>query len=50
MNLYLNMTQQAAPGTVSWAWLRLGLSQLKRKDVSNAIKSFQAALRGKSDD
>jgi tetratricopeptide (TPR) repeat protein len=28
-----------------WAWLRLGLYQMKHEDLNNAISSLQAALR-----
>ncbi|GAB1600098.1 tetratricopeptide repeat protein 37-like [Argonauta hians] len=39
-----SVTAKAGPGRAKWAWLRLGLKQLKNEDPNNAVISFQAAL------
>ena len=38
--MYFTMISSA-----KWAWLRLGLYQVKHEDPTVAIASFQAALR-----
>ncbi|XP_033634939.1 tetratricopeptide repeat protein 37-like [Asterias rubens] len=45
VQLYRNVTQTAAAGTVKWAWLRLGLYYHHEGSPNEAIDSFQAALR-----
>ncbi|XP_060595460.1 tetratricopeptide repeat protein 37-like [Ruditapes philippinarum] len=40
-----NLTTRASAGCAKWAWLRLGLYQVKHEDPSIAIASFQSALR-----
>ncbi|XP_053375489.1 tetratricopeptide repeat protein 37-like [Mercenaria mercenaria] len=40
-----NVTKKASAGCAKWAWLRLGLYQVKHEDPSIAIASFQSALR-----
>ncbi|CAL1530763.1 unnamed protein product [Lymnaea stagnalis] len=43
-------TSQAAAGQVKWAWLRLGLHQIKHDDPTTAITSLQSALRADPND
>lgn len=43
--MLLNVTDRASAGCAKWAWLRLGLYQVKHEDPSVAIASFQSALR-----
>ncbi|XP_077989019.1 tetratricopeptide repeat protein 37-like isoform X1 [Glandiceps talaboti] len=43
--LYTSVTSKASAGSVKWAWLRLGLYQLKQRDCTQAVTSFQNALR-----
>ncbi|XP_055874018.1 tetratricopeptide repeat protein 37-like [Biomphalaria glabrata] len=43
-------TSQAAAGHAKWAWLRLGLYQIKQNDFDAAIISLQSALRGDPQD
>ncbi|PVD20045.1 hypothetical protein C0Q70_20539 [Pomacea canaliculata] len=45
-----NVTATAAAGCSKWAWLRLGLSQVRTGDSTNAIASFQSALRADPSD
>ncbi|XP_035667182.1 tetratricopeptide repeat protein 37-like isoform X1 [Branchiostoma floridae] len=45
LKLYVSVTSKASAGTAKWAWLRLGLYQLKHGDGTQAVKSLQAALR-----
>ncbi|KAI8480965.1 Tetratricopeptide repeat protein 37 [Branchiostoma belcheri] len=45
LKLYLSVTSRASAGTAKWAWLRLGLYQLKHGEGTQAVKSLQAALR-----
>ena len=39
------VTSEASAGRAKWAWLRLGLQQLRASDPTKAITSFQCALR-----
>ncbi|CAG5130134.1 unnamed protein product, partial [Candidula unifasciata] len=39
------VTNQAAAGSAKWAWLRLGLYQIKHENPTMAIMSLQSALR-----
>ncbi|XP_059178471.1 superkiller complex protein 3-like isoform X2 [Physella acuta] len=43
-------TSQAAAGCAKWAWLRLGLYQIKHENPSKAIMSLQSALRADPND
>ncbi|XP_061172794.1 superkiller complex protein 3-like [Saccostrea echinata] len=43
--LLLSVTGKASAGCCKWAWLRLGLHQVKHDTASVAISSFQSALR-----
>ncbi|XP_056022044.1 SKI3 subunit of superkiller complex protein-like [Ostrea edulis] len=43
--LLLSVTSKASAGCCKWAWLRLGLYQVKHDTTSVAISSFQSALR-----
>ncbi|XP_078313322.1 superkiller complex protein 3-like [Crassostrea virginica] len=43
--LLLSVTRAASAGCCKWAWLRLGLHQVKHDTASTAISSFQSALR-----
>ena len=40
-----NITNTASAGSAKWAWLRLGLQQLRQDSPSQSIASFQSALR-----
>ncbi|KAL4223110.1 Tetratricopeptide repeat protein 37 [Mactra antiquata] len=42
--ILLKVTQQAPAGSSKWAWLRLGLYQIKNEDTSEAIRSLLFAL------
>lgn len=44
--LLLSVTSKASAGCGKWAWLRLGLYQVKHDSANSAVTSFQAALRG----
>ncbi|XP_013407175.1 tetratricopeptide repeat protein 37 isoform X1 [Lingula anatina] len=44
------VTAAASAGSVKWAWMRLGLHQLKHMEPTAAIASFQCALRADSND
>ncbi|XP_064609375.1 tetratricopeptide repeat protein 37-like [Liolophura sinensis] len=44
-SILLRVTSQASAGSGKWAWLRLGLHQVKKTDHTAAMTSFQAALR-----
>lgn len=48
--LLLSVTSTASAGCCKWAWLRLGLHQVKHDTISAAISSFQSALRADSKD
>ncbi|XP_033116341.1 tetratricopeptide repeat protein 37-like isoform X2 [Anneissia japonica] len=50
LSMLKSVTSQAAAGTAKWAWLRLGLYQLKNNDAGKAVTSFQAALRADTKD
>ncbi|KAJ8029553.1 Tetratricopeptide repeat protein 37 [Holothuria leucospilota] len=45
LQMYNNITSKAPAGTAKWAWFRLGLYHFKFGDPTEAIKSFQCALR-----
>lgn len=45
ISLYESITQQASTGECKWAWLRLGLCQLKNDEINAAIRSLIAAQR-----
>ncbi|XP_070543416.1 tetratricopeptide repeat protein 37-like [Ptychodera flava] len=45
LTLYNSVTSKASAGTAKWAWLRLGLYQLKHREYSQSVASFQHALR-----
>nr|XP_006811551.1 PREDICTED: tetratricopeptide repeat protein 37-like [Saccoglossus kowalevskii] len=45
LQLYTSVTSRASAGSAKWAWLRLGLYQLKKQEYSQAISSLQCALR-----
>ncbi|PIK43922.1 putative tetratricopeptide repeat protein 37-like [Apostichopus japonicus] len=49
-DLYNSVTSKSAPGTAKWAWLRLGLYHFKFGDPTDAINSFQSALRADPSD
>lgn len=40
-----SVTNEAAAGAAKWAWLRLGLQQLRQDQPSLSIASYQSALR-----
>lgn len=40
-----SVTAKAGPGSAKWAWLRLGLHQLKNENPNAAVTALQAALR-----
>ncbi|BFY97470.1 hypothetical protein BsWGS_00510 [Bradybaena similaris] len=44
------VTNQAAAGSAKWAWLRLGLYQIKHENPTKAIMSLQSALRADPND
>ncbi|RUS81604.1 hypothetical protein EGW08_010617 [Elysia chlorotica] len=44
------VTQMAPAGCAKWAWLRLGLHQMRQEDPSTAIMSLQSALRADPQD
>ncbi|XP_076443971.1 tetratricopeptide repeat protein 37-like [Babylonia areolata] len=44
-NLLQKVTDSASAGCAKWAWLRLGLAQVRTGDPSTATASFQSALR-----
>ncbi|GFN82445.1 arrestin domain-containing protein 3-like [Plakobranchus ocellatus] len=44
------VTQMAPAGCAKWAWLRLGLHQMRHEDPSAAIVSLQSALRADPED
>ncbi|KAK3788293.1 hypothetical protein RRG08_027026 [Elysia crispata] len=44
------VTQMAPAGCAKWAWLRLGLYQMRHEDPSTAIMSLQSALRADPED
>ncbi|XP_069137889.1 tetratricopeptide repeat protein 37-like isoform X1 [Argopecten irradians] len=44
-NIIVSVTSKASAGSAKWAWLRLGLYQVKHDSPSVAITSFQSALR-----
>nr|XP_032824456.1 tetratricopeptide repeat protein 37 isoform X2 [Petromyzon marinus] len=44
------VTEQAVAGTAQWAWLRLGLYHLRRRDHPRAITCLQSALRAEPRD
>ncbi|XP_052801085.1 tetratricopeptide repeat protein 37-like [Mya arenaria] len=48
--ILVKFTSMAPPGSGKWAWLRLGLWQMKHGDPSVAIASLQSALRADSKD
>ncbi|XP_052248166.1 tetratricopeptide repeat protein 37-like isoform X1 [Dreissena polymorpha] len=48
--ILLQFTSSCPPGRGKWAWLRLGLHQMKHDDPSVAIVSLQSALRADSKD
>ncbi|XP_071964679.1 tetratricopeptide repeat protein 37-like [Antedon mediterranea] len=50
LSMLQTVTSQAAAGMAKWAWLRLGLYQLKHNDAGKAVTSFQAALRADTKD
>ncbi|XP_033749913.1 LOW QUALITY PROTEIN: tetratricopeptide repeat protein 37-like [Pecten maximus] len=43
--IIVSVTSKASAGSAKWAWLRLGLYQVKYDSPSVAITSFQSALR-----
>ena len=45
MAILQNVTNAAAAGSAKWAWLRLGLQQLRQDNPSQSIASLQSALR-----
>ncbi|KAK6188238.1 hypothetical protein SNE40_004461 [Patella caerulea] len=49
-NLLLKVTNEASAGSAKWAWLRLGLCQIKLDNAVAAISSFQSALRADTTD
>lgn len=49
-SLLLKVTETASAGCAKWAWLRLGLAQVRSGDPSTAIASFQSALRADPED
>ncbi|KAL3865870.1 hypothetical protein ACJMK2_043219 [Sinanodonta woodiana] len=48
--LLLDVTGKASAGSAKWAWLRLGLYQVKHENPSIAVTSFQSALRADPND
>ncbi|XP_063956194.1 tetratricopeptide repeat protein 37-like [Lytechinus pictus] len=50
ISVYTKVTSRAALGEAKWAWLRLGLVQLKAGNATEAVESFQAVLRADPDD
>lgn len=44
------VTKMAPAGSAKWAWIRLGLHQMRQDDPSTAIMSLQCALRADPDD
>ncbi|KAK3606262.1 hypothetical protein CHS0354_037938 [Potamilus streckersoni] len=49
-SLLLDVTAKASAGSAKWAWLRLGLYQVKHENPSTAVTSFQSALRADPND
>ncbi|XP_055956179.1 tetratricopeptide repeat protein 37-like [Patella vulgata] len=49
-DLLLKVTNEASAGSAKWAWLRLGLCQIKLDNAVAAISSFQSALRADTTD
>ncbi|GFR81884.1 tetratricopeptide repeat protein 37, partial [Elysia marginata] len=50
LKILQKVTQMALAGGAKWAWLRLGLHQMRHDDPSTAIMSLQCALRADPDD
>ncbi|XP_030832787.1 tetratricopeptide repeat protein 37 [Strongylocentrotus purpuratus] len=48
--VYTAVTKRAALGGAKWAWLRLGLVQLRAGNATEAVECFQAVLRADPDD
>ncbi|XP_021379584.1 tetratricopeptide repeat protein 37-like [Mizuhopecten yessoensis] len=44
-NIIVSVTSKASAGSAKWAWLRLGLYQVKHDSPFVAVTSFQSALR-----
>ena len=48
--LYQQVTTNASMEDAKWAWLRLGLSQLDRGEIGEAISSFRTVVKADPED